>query len=66
MRLIVKHQIEINIVSFAKIECLISTAIKKNAFFSYLTEICIKVSDFLHFAQGLLSQQYEYGTEKGA
>jgi hypothetical protein len=43
MRLIVKHQIEINIVSLAKIECLISTAIKKNALFLYLTEILYKI-----------------------
>jgi len=43
MRLIVKHQIEINIVSLAKIEYLITIAIKKNALFLYLTEILHKI-----------------------
>ena len=43
MRLIVKHQIEINIVSLAKIEWPISSAVKKSALFSYITEILQKI-----------------------
>jgi hypothetical protein len=38
---------------------------EKRTFFIYNGKFAKNCLIFLHFARGLLSQQYEYGTEKG-